>query len=433
MLAEQAALLEHEPRLQIWFENLPIPPLAGIAGTRGPLTRYVRGLLERAPEEPTLVRGMTLVLSAWLDVHGGEWERAERTAALAEEDHRWLAQPASLQFQLQLLRAQLHRLRGRRDALATTLCAVLRECASAEARAARPQALEVVMYYGCRMAAQAGDDTVLDELHAAARAVGADVAISPWIGEVTRRTRQGCEAMLRGRSDEALTLWLGVLEATPERVGLYGQGIEMRLQVADLLLAAGRAWEAEEHLGAACRQAIDDGNLGTLAAAGPAVLARLAASRPVGAAADEAQAAAHRKRLGDWAARALAWQRSEQALPVAGDRMQPASGGAAIDAAVSAMPAVPARMAPTPADSSAARATTPIGALPGTFDGPLSERETEVLQLIAGGQTNKVIARTLDISPHTVKRHVANILDKLALGSRGEAAAWYHANGAPRR
>ena len=55
----------------------------------------------------------------------------------------------------------------------------------------------------------------------------------------------------------------------------------------------------------------------------------------------------------------------------------------------------------------------------------LSARELEVLQRIAVGDSNKVIARTFDLSPHTVKRHVANILDKLALASRGQAAAWY--------
>ena len=56
---------------------------------------------------------------------------------------------------------------------------------------------------------------------------------------------------------------------------------------------------------------------------------------------------------------------------------------------------------------------------------PLSEREREVLALIARGDSNKLIARAFDLSPHTVKRHVANILDKLALQSRGQAAAWY--------
>ena len=49
----------------------------------------------------------------------------------------------------------------------------------------------------------------------------------------------------------------------------------------------------------------------------------------------------------------------------------------------------------------------------------------EVLARIAAGDSNKLIARAFDLSPHTVKRHVANILDKLGLASRGQAAAWY--------
>ena len=53
-----------------------------------------------------------------------------------------------------------------------------------------------------------------------------------------------------------------------------------------------------------------------------------------------------------------------------------------------------------------------------------------MLERLAAGDSNKLIARHLDISPHTVKRHVANILDKLALGSRGQAAAWLRAHAA---
>ena len=56
----------------------------------------------------------------------------------------------------------------------------------------------------------------------------------------------------------------------------------------------------------------------------------------------------------------------------------------------------------------------------------LSPRELEVLRLIAAGDSNKLIARAFDLSPHTVKRHVANILDKLGVQSRGQAAAWYN-------
>lgn len=57
-------------------------------------------------------------------------------------------------------------------------------------------------------------------------------------------------------------------------------------------------------------------------------------------------------------------------------------------------------------------------------DHGLSAREREVLERIAAGDGNKVIAHVLDISPHTVKRHVANTLDKLGLTSHGQAVAW---------
>jgi LuxR family maltose regulon positive regulatory protein len=56
---------------------------------------------------------------------------------------------------------------------------------------------------------------------------------------------------------------------------------------------------------------------------------------------------------------------------------------------------------------------------------PLSERELEVLAAVAAGASNKHIARDLSLSLHTVKRHIANILDKLDCDSRGQAADLY--------
>ena len=51
-----------------------------------------------------------------------------------------------------------------------------------------------------------------------------------------------------------------------------------------------------------------------------------------------------------------------------------------------------------------------------------------MLARIAAGDSNKLIARAFDLSLHTVKRHVAHILDKLDLDSRGQAAAWYRSH-----
>lgn len=53
----------------------------------------------------------------------------------------------------------------------------------------------------------------------------------------------------------------------------------------------------------------------------------------------------------------------------------------------------------------------------------LNPREVQVLDDLTRGRRNRQIAERLHISEHTVKYHVANILEKLGVGSRGEAAA----------
>jgi len=57
-------------------------------------------------------------------------------------------------------------------------------------------------------------------------------------------------------------------------------------------------------------------------------------------------------------------------------------------------------------------------------DDVLSQREKEVLLLIAKGNTNREIAGALVISEHTARNHVTHILDKLGLSRRSEAAAF---------
>jgi DNA-binding NarL/FixJ family response regulator len=60
---------------------------------------------------------------------------------------------------------------------------------------------------------------------------------------------------------------------------------------------------------------------------------------------------------------------------------------------------------------------------PGSAAPALSAREREVLRLVAGGQSNKQIARALGIAERTVKFHVTSIFQKLGADNRAQAVA----------
>lgn len=60
---------------------------------------------------------------------------------------------------------------------------------------------------------------------------------------------------------------------------------------------------------------------------------------------------------------------------------------------------------------------------------PLSERELEVLRLLAQGQENRAIAAELHITTNTVKNHISAIFRKLGVGNRIEAAVYAHEQG----
>jgi len=69
-------------------------------------------------------------------------------------------------------------------------------------------------------------------------------------------------------------------------------------------------------------------------------------------------------------------------------------------------------------------ATPPPVVRRGPVAADLSPREREILVVVAKGMTNAEIAARFDLSEHTVKRHVTNILTKLELHNRAAAAAF---------
>jgi LuxR family maltose regulon positive regulatory protein len=182
-------------------------------------------------------------------------------------------------------------------------------------------------------------------------------------------------ACLQGQLGTAVDTWQAALADEP-RIDRLGQGIETRVRLAAALLRMARFDDAARWLAPVFPRLAQHGGEGVLALSRE--LLPLLAAAPWGDRLD----AGDRNQLRTWA-----------------DRFSPCP--AAQDAAAGA-------------------------ALPTRTSG-LSERELAVLERIALGDSNKLIARAFDLSPHTVKRHVANILDKLGVDSRGQAAAWYRA------
>ena len=70
------------------------------------------------------------------------------------------------------------------------------------------------------------------------------------------------------------------------------------------------------------------------------------------------------------------------------------------------------------------RASTADVEMAETIRAELSDRELEVLKLIANGKDNAQIAAELVISPKTVKNHISNILMKLQIQNRIQAAVY---------
>ncbi len=89
-------------------------------------------------------------------------------------------------------------------------------------------------------------------------------------------------------------------------------------------------------------------------------------------------------------------------------------------AAFRVAPQKPAPAVSAPAPAAPVAAAVP-GAAPPAEPSPLSERETEILRLVAKGFGFEAVGELLGISPHTVVTHVKKIYRKLAVHSRGEA------------
>ncbi|MEZ5650741.1 MAG: LuxR C-terminal-related transcriptional regulator [Burkholderiaceae bacterium] len=218
-----------------------------------------------------------------------------------------------------------------------------------------------------------------------------------------RLSLAGWRALAEARLTDSETAFERVLATHGPALELFGQASDLRLRLAQLRLRLGRGPQAaaEALMPLFTRHALD-ADIAAIWLAGATLLTELA-----DAAWGDTLDAVEIDRLRRWATGA-------NALAVPGtptdDRARPSVTSASGPGQAAGGPLAPTRAASAAGPGRAA----------------LSERELEVLARIAAGDSNKIIARELDLSPHTVKRHVANILDKLDLRSRGQASAWFH-------
>ena len=125
------------------------------------------------------------------------------------------------------------------------------------------------------------------------------------------------------------------------------------------------------------------------------------------------------------------WRGAEAALRGSGAR----AGADALRAAHEQATALGAELLRSELEALARRARVPLGVAPGEGGEPdpssltalgLTAREAEVLELVGEGLTNRQIAERLFISPKTAGLHVSNILGKLRVANRTQAAEVAH-------
>jgi LuxR family maltose regulon positive regulatory protein len=361
--------LEERPALEVWFFTVPPPRQTACRGMGPGLLRWAAGALGVGGDRPWALRALALLTQGWHALWQGRLDEAAALLQRAEADAQWTGHQVVARSHSLALRAMVSVLRGEHDAALAAMHTRVAEHPAGYG----DWGLWHILFFAGRIASASGNAAALRQWSQAALRLqpglpDADAArLRPWDAAL------GTLAWLEGRPDEAIQRWQAALQHE-EQIDLLGQAADVRLRLAHALVQ---------------RRALDD------AAACLEPVLRAGASGPGGA--------------------LLAGEALQGLSTTAWDSAMPSQHVALLQAwSHSLRPGVPG-------------AVTGHAALPRQDAELLSPREAEVLAQIAAGASNKLIARALELSPHTVKRHVANILDKLALASRGQAAAWYRA------
>ncbi|NRF68249.1 transcriptional regulator [Aquincola sp. S2] len=363
--------LERSNEPHLWYQGNLGTVGVHIPGMGPLLERWIDGALRVSGEQPLTLKAMALITRGWHRlIVQGDIAGARDALGATRQELRWLAEPTAVNALASVLQLQIEAASG--DAVATR--EAMQQLLQGPSTGQGHRARWIVANYIAGCAAAVADADALREQLAVLESTPVDSAL-PGLHNIVIDIARGHAAWLRGDAEAAITSWQ---RAVADDTGLIRTRLDAptRLFLAAACLRAGRLREAAAPLAGLHARALR-GAAGSTLFARP--VAALLGAHDWRGQLDEAD----RGELEGWLRR----------LAAVAPPTEPSAG--------------------TPVSSAAS---------------VLSSRELEVLERVAAGDSNKLIARALDLSPHTVKRHVANILDKLTLASRGQAAAWYRAN-----
>ncbi len=383
-LAAMLDALERCDDLQAWERCFFLSLLTGLPGVRPLLQRFADAAQQRSGDAPGQLRAGAFHIRTWLAVAAGDLDTAATWLARADQDCQWLGHPRSVMTESWMAHSLIDAARGQRTAALAAAQANKHDLEDRSLRSNRLTHEYEELFTFVRAAWLLGDDALLHRLQAQLARTGNR---NEWAAAPD--SRRFASAMVAWRDGDLAQAEadLAALDTGVER-SCFFPAAQARVMRAAVQLQRGHTAQAAATLAPWLQAALAGGDVGGAMLAGQPVLAALAGA--------------------DWAGQLPA---DGVALLARLAQRMPPPGEAAVDAAPDA-PAV--AVVHRTADTDAALAA-------------LSEREREVLACLAAGASNKLIARQLDLSPHTVKRHVANILDKLAVQTRGQAAALWPA------
>ncbi len=358
--------LEQSDDGQLWEMCFMHCFLLGCPGMAPLAQRFDECALQLTRDIPSVLRGSVLHSRATAAWGAGDLAQAAELLAAADENVQWLGNPRTLATENYMLHLALDALRGDRQAVEhqeRRMYTDMRESGDANRRTHLSSALLAT----ARAWWLLGDEARLQAVAQEMRQARDDFE---WrYAEAERSMVQGMLALRLGRDAEAAELLDASLVETAEEDLTFFRNSQTRVMLAEAHLRLGDAEAAARTLRPWLARAHDGGFVGGAMMAGPRVLESLVRAP---------------------------WN----------GRLAPADL------------ALLQRLCDALSRLRAGRDGAPLRA------GGLTEREWQVLERIAAGDSNKLIARALDLSLFTVKRHVANIFDKLALGSRTQAAVW---------